>query len=62
MMTRKFFKALRLRSNLILRKLSFKKTDTTSYLLQSPNNAVRLLKGLEEYEKGLGKERKLIDK
>lgn len=55
-----FFKAFRLRANLILHKLSIKKSDTTSYLLQSPNNAARLLKGIEDYEKGLGKERSLI--
>ena len=61
MMTSNFFKALRLRSNLILHELSIKKSDTTSYLLQSPNNAARLLKGIEDYEKGLGKERSLIE-
>jgi antitoxin YefM len=60
-MTSKFFKALRLRSNLVLHKLSIKNSDTTSYLLQSPNNAARLLKGIEDYEKGLGKERSLIE-
>jgi antitoxin YefM len=49
------------RVKIILHKLSIRKLDTTSYLLQSPNNAARLLKGIEDYEKGLGKERSLIE-
>lgn len=32
----------------------------TSYLLNSQNNAERLLKSIEDYEKGLGQERQLL--
>jgi antitoxin YefM len=33
----------------------------TLYLLRSPKNAERLLKGIEEYEKSLSPEKKLSD-
>lgn len=35
--------------------------EETNYLLRSPENAKRLLQSIEELEKGLGVERKLID-
>ena len=34
--------------------------DETAYLLNSNNNADRLLKSIEDYEKGLGQERQFI--
>ncbi|HEY8929062.1 MAG TPA: type II toxin-antitoxin system prevent-host-death family antitoxin [Mucilaginibacter sp.] len=45
----------------ILSKSDYESMEETFYLLKSPNNATRLLKGIEDYEKGLGKERKLIE-
>jgi antitoxin YefM len=33
----------------------------TFHLLKSPKNAERLLKGIEEYEKGLGEEKNLLE-
>lgn len=35
--------------------------DETFYLMSSPKNAARLLESIADYEKGLGKERKLIE-
>ncbi|MBS1524460.1 MAG: hypothetical protein JST19_02360 [Bacteroidetes bacterium] len=35
--------------------------DETSYLLNSPENGARLLKSIEDYKQGLGKERELIE-
>ena len=34
--------------------------NETAYLLQSPKNAKRLLKSIEELDKGKGKERELL--
>ncbi len=45
----------------VLSKTDFDSMQETFYLLQSPKNAARLLSGIEEYEQGLGKEKKLID-
>ena len=35
--------------------------DETSYLLNSSNNAARLMESIAEFERGLGKQRKLIE-
>lgn len=35
--------------------------DETAYLLQSPENASRLMKGIEDHKNGLGKEKGLIE-
>lgn len=43
----------------VLSKSDYESMEETFYLLKSPANAARLLKGIEDYEKGLGKERKL---
>ncbi len=45
----------------ILSKADYESMQETFYLLKSPKNALRLLEGIEEYEKGLGKEHKLIE-
>lgn len=41
----------------VLSKSEYESMQETFYLLKSPNNAARLLKGIAEYEKGPGKER-----
>jgi antitoxin YefM len=45
----------------VLSKSDYESMEETFYLLKNPNNAARLLKGIEEYEKGLGTERSLIE-
>ena len=45
----------------VLSKADYDSMQETFYLLRSPNNASRLLKGIEEYEKGLGDEKNLIE-
>jgi antitoxin YefM len=45
----------------VLSKSDYESMEETVYLLKSPNNAARLLKGIEDYEKGLGVERSLIE-
>jgi len=45
----------------VLSKSDYESMEETFYLLKSPINAARLLKGIEEYEKGLGQERSLIE-
>ncbi|MFD0765974.1 type II toxin-antitoxin system Phd/YefM family antitoxin [Mucilaginibacter lutimaris] len=44
----------------VLSKSDYESMEETFYLLKNPKNAARLLKGIEDYEKGLGKERSLI--
>ena len=45
----------------VLSKSDYESMEETFYLLKSPKNAQRLLESLEEYEKGMMKERKLIE-
>jgi antitoxin YefM len=45
----------------VLSKSDYESMEETFYLLKSPKNAARLLQGIEDYEKGLGKERSLIE-
>ena len=45
----------------IISKADYESMEETFYLLKSPNNAARLLKSIEDYEKGLGQERSLIE-
>jgi antitoxin YefM len=45
----------------VISKADYESMEETFYLLKSPNNAARLLKSIEDYEKGLGQERSLIE-
>jgi antitoxin YefM len=45
----------------VLSKSDYESMEETFYLLKSPKNALRLLQGIENYEKGFGKERNLIE-
>lgn len=45
----------------VLSKSDYESMEETFYLLKSPKNAAKLLKSLEDYENGLGEERKLIE-
>ncbi|PJJ80530.1 type II toxin-antitoxin system Phd/YefM family antitoxin [Mucilaginibacter auburnensis] len=45
----------------VLSKSDYESMEETFYLLKNPNNAARILKGITDYEKGLGKARKLIE-
>jgi len=45
----------------VLSKSDYESMEETFYLLKSPANATRLLKGITDYEKGSGQERKLIE-
>jgi len=44
----------------VMSKADYESMQETFHLMKSPKNAARLLKGIEEYEKGLGQERDLI--
>jgi antitoxin YefM len=45
----------------VLSKSDYESMEETFYLLKSPANASRLLKGIEKYEKGLGQQKSLIE-
>ena len=45
----------------VMSKADYDSMQETFYLLKSPQNALRLEKGLQEYEKGLAKKYDLID-
>lgn len=45
----------------VLSKADYESMQETFYLLKSPKNAARLLEGIDEYEKGLGNEKSLIE-
>lgn len=45
----------------VMSKADYDSMEETFYLLKSPKNAERLLKSISQFEKGLGKERELIE-
>ena len=45
----------------VLSKADYESMEETFYLLKSPANASRLLKSIEDYDKGLGNEKTLIE-
>ena len=45
----------------VISKSDYESMEETFYLLKSPVNAARLQKGIEEYGKGSGTERSLIE-
>jgi antitoxin YefM len=45
----------------VLSKADYESMEETFYLLKSPANAARLLQSIEDYKKGLGQERSLIE-
>ena len=45
----------------VLSKSDYESMEETFYLLKSPNNAARLVQGIQDYEKGSGAERSLIE-
>ncbi len=46
---------------IVMPKSDYDAMQETFYLLRSPKNAERLLKGIQQYEKGKGKEKALIE-
>lgn len=45
----------------MLSKTDYEGMEETLFLMQSPKNADRLLQGIEQYKKGFGQERELIE-
>lgn len=45
----------------VISKADYESMEETFYLLKSPNNAARLMKSIEDFNKGIGTERKLIE-
>jgi len=45
----------------VLSKADYESMEETFYLIKNPANAARLLQSMEDHEKGLGKERNLIE-
>ncbi len=45
----------------VLSKADYDSMQETFYLLRSPNNAARLMEGIQEYGEGKFQERKLLD-
>ncbi|WP_194972338.1 type II toxin-antitoxin system Phd/YefM family antitoxin [Aquiflexum lacus] len=45
----------------VLSKTDYESMQETIYLLNSPKNGERLLKGIREFEKGVGEENNLIE-
>ena len=45
----------------VMSKADYDSMEETFYLLKSPKNAARLLASIEDYDKGKGKERKLLE-
>ena len=45
----------------VLSKADYESMQETFYLMRSPQNALRLLEGLEEYKKGKGRQQDLIE-
>ncbi|MBD3629845.1 MULTISPECIES: type II toxin-antitoxin system Phd/YefM family antitoxin [Cyclobacteriaceae] len=45
----------------VMSKTDYESMQETFYLLKSPKNAERLLRGIEEFEKGLGEEKNLFE-
>lgn len=45
----------------VISKSDYESMLETFYLLKSPKNAERLLRGIKEFEKGLGEEKKLFE-
>ncbi len=45
----------------ILSKADYESLQETYYLMKSPKNAARLMEGIQEYEKGKGKEQRLLE-
>jgi antitoxin YefM len=44
----------------VMSKADYDSMQETYYLFKSPKNAERLLRGIEEFEKGMGEEKKLF--